>query len=91
MSLFMKSWWQKSSKNRSGRRGSTSEQWQQFLVDFHQTKMSKWNFANSNGVGLSTLVQWLRVEREADLCFPGNIETSFAFTAYRSKPGRERE
>ena len=71
----------KSSKKRSGRRRWTSEQQQQFLVDFHQTKMSKWDFANSNDVGLFTLVKWLGVERGADLCFSGNIETSLAFTA----------
>jgi len=55
----------KSSKSRSGRRHWTSEQREQFLADFHQTKMTQREFADCNGVGLSTLVKWLRLEREA--------------------------
>src|SRR5476651_2122074 len=54
-----------SSKSRSGRRRWTSEQRQHLLADFHQTKMTQREFANSNGVGLSTLVKWLLIEREA--------------------------
>ena len=54
-----------SSKSKSGRRRWTPEQRQQFLTDFHQNKMTQRDFANSNGVGLSTLAKWLRVEREA--------------------------
>jgi hypothetical protein len=55
----------KSLKNGSGRRRWTPEQRQQFLAHFHQTKMTQREFANSNGIGLSTLVKWLGVEREA--------------------------
>ena len=54
-----------SSKSRSGRRRWTPEQRQQFLATFIKSKMTQREFANSNGVGLSTLVKWLRVEREA--------------------------
>jgi hypothetical protein len=53
------------SKHRSRRRRWNPKQRQQFLADFHQSKMTQRDFANSNGVGLSTLVKWLRVEREA--------------------------
>jgi transposase-like protein len=45
------------------RRRWSSEQRQQFLADFHQIKMSQKDFANSHGVGLSTLHKWLRQER----------------------------
>ena len=55
----------KSSKSRSGRRRWKPKQRQQFLADFHQSKMTQRDFAENNGVGLSTLVKWLRVEREA--------------------------
>ena len=54
-----------SSSNRSGRRRWKPKQRQQFLADFHQSKMTQRDFANSHGVGLSTLVKWLRVKREA--------------------------
>ena len=55
----------RSSKSRSSRRRWTFEEQQQFLADFHQSKMTQRDFANSHGVGLSTLVIWLRLEREA--------------------------
>jgi hypothetical protein len=45
----------KSSKNGSGLRRWTSEQRQWFMADFHQNIMSQREFANSHGVGLSTL------------------------------------
>ena len=61
----------KFSKSRSCRRRWTPEQRQQFLADFHQSKMTQRDFANSNSVGLSTLVKWLRVEREA---VPGRVK-----------------
>ena|SRR5580658_1463194 len=51
------------SKSRSRRRWS-SEQRDQFLAAFHQTKMTQRDFANSHGVGLSTLSKWLRLERK---------------------------
>ena len=54
-----------SSKTRSGRRRWKPKQREQFLTDFHQSKMTQREFSNSHGVGLSTLVKWLRVEREA--------------------------
>jgi len=33
-------------------------------VAFHQSKMTQRDFANSHGVGLSTLSKWLRLERK---------------------------
>jgi len=51
-------------KSRSRRRRWSSEQQQQFLVDFHQSKMTQRDFANSHGVGLSTLGKWLRLEHK---------------------------
>ena len=53
------------SKSRSRRRRWSSEQRDQFLASFHESKMTQRDFASNNGVGLSTLVKWLRVEREA--------------------------
>src|SRR5208283_1837727 len=50
--------------SRSGRRRWTSEQRQRFLADFHQSEMTQREFANSHGVGLSTLGKWLRDERK---------------------------
>jgi transposase-like protein len=54
-----------SSKTRSDRRRWTSKQRQRFLADFHQNEMTQRDFAYRHGVGLSTLVKWLRLEREA--------------------------
>ena len=34
-------------------------------MDFHASKMTQRDFANSRGVGLSTLNKWLRLERNA--------------------------
>jgi transposase-like protein len=47
------------------RRRWSSEQRQQFLADFHQSKLNQTEFANAHGVGLSTLHKWLRQERNA--------------------------
>src|SRR5476649_580674 len=52
------------SKSRSRRRRWTSEQRDQFLVAFHENKMTQREFATSSGVGLSTLSKWLRLERK---------------------------
>jgi hypothetical protein len=54
-----------SSKIRSGRRRWTSKQRQRFLARFHESKLTQRDFANRHGVGLSTLVKWLRLERDA--------------------------
>ena len=54
-----------SSKTGSGRRRWTSKQRQRLLARFHQKKMKLRDFAIRNGVGLSTLSKWLRMEREA--------------------------
>ena len=51
------------SKSRSRRRRWSSEQRDQFLAAFHESKMTQRDFANSHGVGLSTLSKWLRLER----------------------------
>jgi transposase-like protein len=53
------------SKNRSGRRRWTSKQRQKWLARFHESKLTQRDFANRHGLGLSTLVKWLRLEREA--------------------------
>jgi hypothetical protein len=34
-------------------------------VRFHQSKLTQRDFAHRHGVGLSTLVKWLRLERNA--------------------------
>jgi transposase-like protein len=52
----------KSSRGRSGRHRWTAAQRERFLADFHQSEMTQRNFANRNGVGLSTLGKWLRDE-----------------------------
>ena len=52
------------SKSRSRRRRWSSEQREQFLADFHQSKRTQRDFANSHGVGLSTLSKWLRLEHK---------------------------
>ena len=54
-----------STKTRSGRRRCTSKQRQRLLARFHESKLTQRDFANQRGVGLSTLVKWLRLEREA--------------------------
>jgi transposase-like protein len=54
-----------SSKPRSGRRRWTSKQRQKFLARFHESKLTQRDFAYRHGVGLSTLVKWLRLERDA--------------------------
>ena len=54
-----------SSKIHSGRRRWTSRQRQKLLARFHESKLTQRDFANQHGVGLSTLVKWLRVERDA--------------------------
>jgi hypothetical protein len=54
-----------STKSRSGRRRWTSKQRQRILALFHESKLTQRDFANQHGVGLSTLVKWLRLEREA--------------------------
>jgi transposase-like protein len=52
------------SKSRSRRRRWSSEQRDQFLAAFRQTKMTQRDFANAHGVGLSTLSKWLRLGRK---------------------------
>jgi transposase-like protein len=54
-----------SSKPRSGRRRWTSKRRQKLLARFHDSKLTQRNFAKRHGVGLSTLVKWLRLERKA--------------------------
>ena len=54
-----------STKIRSGRRRWPPKQRQRFLARFHESKLTQRDFANQHGVGLSTLVKWLRLEREA--------------------------
>ena len=54
-----------SSKPKSGRRRWTPKQRQRLLADFHQNEMTQRDFANRHGVGLSTLVKWLRLERDS--------------------------
>ena len=51
-------------KSGSHRRRWSSEQRDQFLAAFHESKMTQRDFANSHGVGLSTLSKWLRLERK---------------------------
>jgi transposase-like protein len=53
-----------SSKSRSGRRRWTSKQRQRLLARFHKSQLTQRDFANRQGVGLSTLSKWLRVESE---------------------------
>jgi len=54
-----------STKIRSRRRRWSSKQRKRFLADFHESKTTQRDFANRHGVGLSTLVKWLRLERDA--------------------------
>jgi transposase-like protein len=53
-----------SSKTGSGRRRWTSKQRQRLLARFHESQLPQRDFAGRNGVGLSTLSKWLRVESE---------------------------
>jgi len=54
-----------SAKIRSGRRRWTSRQRQRLLARFHESKLTQRDFAKHHGVGLSTLVKLLRLERDA--------------------------
>ena len=54
-----------SSKIHSGRRRWTSKHRQKLLARFHESKLTQRDFANSHGIGLSTLVKWLRLERDS--------------------------
>jgi len=53
-----------SSKSRSGRRRWSQKQRQQFVADFNKSKTTQRDFANSQGIGLSTLSKWLRPKRK---------------------------
>jgi len=53
------------SKIGSGRRRWTRKQWQGLLALFHGSQLIQSEFAMQNGVGLSTLSKWLRLECEA--------------------------
>jgi transposase-like protein len=53
------------SKTGSGRRRWTRKQRQGLLARFHESQITQSKFATQNGVGLSTLSKWLRLEREA--------------------------
>jgi len=48
----------------SGRRRWTRKQRQGLLARFHESQLTQSEFATQNGVGLSTLSKWLRLERE---------------------------
>ena len=52
-------------KTESGRRRWTRKQRQQLLARFHESQLTQSEFATQNGLGLSTLSKWLRLEREA--------------------------
>jgi len=54
-----------STKNQTGRRRWTSRQRQRLLALYHESKLTQRAFANQYCVGLSTLVKWLRLERDA--------------------------
>ena len=53
----------KTSKSGSGGRRWTAAQRERFVGDFHQSETTQRDFAARHGVGLSTLVKWLRLER----------------------------
>src|SRR5271170_6472057 len=53
------------SKSGSGRRRWTPKQRQRMLARFNESQLTRRDFANRHGVGLSTLSKWLRVEGEA--------------------------
>jgi transposase-like protein len=54
-----------SSKNGLVRRRLTSAQRQRLLARYHHSQLTLKQFATGHGVGLSTLSQWLRLERDA--------------------------
>jgi transposase-like protein len=53
-----------SSKNGLIRRRLTSAQRQRLLARYHHSQLTLKQFATQQGVGLSTLSKWLRLERE---------------------------
>ena len=53
------------SKSGAERRRWTSKQRQRLLIRFRRNEMTQRDFANRHGIGLSTLVKWLRLERDA--------------------------
>jgi len=53
------------SKSGAERRRWTSKQRQRLLIRFRRNEMTQRDFANRHGVGLSTLVKWLRLERDS--------------------------
>ena len=53
------------SKTGSGRRRWTRKQRQRLLACFHESQLTQSEFANQEGVGLSTLSKWLRLERDS--------------------------
>src|SRR5580698_4931174 len=53
------------SKTGKGRRRWTSKRRTRLLAKFHQSQFTQSVFARDNGVGLSTLNRWLRLERDA--------------------------
>jgi transposase-like protein len=53
------------SKTVSGRRRWTRKQRQRLLAKFHESQLTRSDFANQERVGLSTLSKWLRLERDA--------------------------
>ena len=52
------------SKSGALRRRWTSKQRQRFLARFCESKLTQRDFADRHGVGLCTLVKWLRLERD---------------------------
>jgi hypothetical protein len=52
------------SRTGSGRRRWTSKQRQRFLARFHQSQLTQREFATQQGIGMSTLSKWLRLERD---------------------------
>jgi transposase-like protein len=52
------------SKSGPGRRRWTAKQRQRMLARFHASQLTRRDFANRHGVGVSTLSKWLRVESE---------------------------
>ena len=54
-----------STKIGKGRHRRTSKQRQRLLARFHESQLTQRDFATQYGVGLSTLVKWLRLERDA--------------------------
>jgi transposase-like protein len=54
-----------SSKTGSGHRRRTSTQRQRLLARYHRSQLTLKQFATQQGIGLSTLSKWLRLERDA--------------------------